>query len=325
MEKDKKCCPKGGKGIGGQAVIEGVMMRGKKIYALAVRNTKKEIEIEKKPVTVYSERCKLWGLPIIRGVVSFVDSLVLGMKIISRSAEMSGLSDVSADEEEEPSRFEKFLDRKFGDKLGNYIIYISVFLSIILSIAIFMVLPVWIGSGFKSLLGIENPRYLGIIEGIVKMFIFLGYIILTAQLKDVKRVFMYHGAEHKTINCFESNDELTVENVKKHTRLHKRCGTSFLFLVIIVSIIVFLFLNIDTMWIRIVSRVFLVPVIAGISYELIKWAGRNDNFLVKIVSAPGLALQLITTKEPDDSMIEVAIAALKGVLEEEPENPTGKE
>ncbi len=324
MEKDKKSCPKGGKGIGGQAVIEGVMMRGKKIYALAVRNNKKEIEIEKKPVTVYSERCKIWGLPIIRGVIAFVDSLILGMKIISRSAEMSGLSDVSSDEEE-PSKFEKFLDRKFGDKLGNYIIYFSVFLSIILSIAIFMVLPVWIGNGFKDLLGIENPRYLGIIEGIVKMFIFLGYIILTAQLKDVKRVFMYHGAEHKTINCFESNDELTVENVRKHTRLHKRCGTSFLFLVIIVSIIVFLFLNIDTMWIRIVSRIFLVPVIAGISYELIKWAGRNDNFLVKIVSAPGLALQLVTTKEPDDSMIEVAIAALKGVLEEEPEEPLDKE
>jgi len=319
MDKNKKCCPKGGKGIGGQAVIEGVMMRGKKIYALAVRNNEKKIEIEKEPVKNYSEKCKIWGFPIVRGVVSFVDSLVLGMKIISRSAEMSGLSDVSADEEEEPSRFEKFLDRKFGDKLGNYIIYFSVFLSIILSIAIFMVLPVWIGNLCNSFLHLE-AYFLGVVEGFVRIIIFIGYIILTAQLKDVKRVFMYHGAEHKTINCFENSEELTVENVRKHTRLHKRCGTSFLFLVMIVSMFVFLFLNISTVWIRILSRIVLVPLVAGISYEIIKWAGRNDNFLVKIVSAPGLALQLVTTKEPDDSMIEVAIAALNGVLEEEPED-----
>ncbi len=319
MEKDKKCCPKGGKGIGGQAVIEGVMMRGKKVYALAVRNTNdKKINIEKKPVKPYSERCKIWGLPIFRGIISFVDSLIIGMKIISRSADMSGLSDVSADADEEPSRFEKFLDDKFGDKLGDYIIYISVFFSIILSIGIFMVLPVWIGNLFNSILHLD-AYFLGIIEGLVRIVIFLGYIILTAQLKDVKRVFMYHGAEHKTINCFESSDELTVENVRKHTRLHKRCGTSFLFLVMIVSMIVFLFLNVETVWIRIVSRILLVPFVAGISYELIKWAGRNDNLLVKIVSAPGLALQLITTKEPDDSMIEVAIASLNAVLEEEPE------
>ncbi len=319
MDKDKKCCPKGGKGIGGQAVIEGVMMRGKKVYALAVRNAEKKIDIEKKSVTVYSERCKIWGFPIIRGVVSFVDSLVLGMKIISRSADMSGMTDFSDEEEKEPSRFEQFLDRKFGDKLANYVIYFSVFLSIILSIAIFMVLPVWIGNLCNSVLHLE-AYFLGVVEGFVRIVIFLGYIMLTAQLKDVKRVFMYHGAEHKTINCFENNEELTVENVRKYTRLHKRCGTSFLFLVMIVSMFVFLFLNIDTVWIRIVSRILLVPVIAGISYEIIKWAGRNDNILVKIVSAPGLALQLVTTKEPDDSMIEVAIAALNGVLEDEPED-----
>jgi len=319
MDKDKKCCPKGGKGIGGQAVIEGVMMRGKKMYALAVRNMDKKIEVEKNPVTVYSERCKILGFPIVRGVVSFVDSLVLGMKIISRSADMSGMTDFSSEEQKEPSKFEKFLDRKFGDKLANYVIYFSVFLSIILSIAIFMVLPVWIGNLCNKILHLE-AYFLGVVEGFVRIIIFLGYIVLTAQLKDVKRVFMYHGAEHKTINCFESSEELTVENVRKHTRLHKRCGTSFLFLVMIVSMFVFLFLNIDIVWIRIISRILLVPVIAGISYEIIKWAGRNDNFLVKIVSAPGLALQLVTTKEPDDSMIEVAIAALNGVLEDEPED-----
>lgn len=322
MDKDKNKCPKGGKGIGGQAVIEGVMMRGKRMYALAVRNTSdKKINVEKKPVKVYSDKCKIWGFPLVRGVVSFVDSLIIGMKIISRSAEMSGLSDLSEeDDEKEPSRFEQFLDRKFGENLSNYIIYFSVFLSIILSVAIFMVLPVWIGNLFNSILNLE-AYFLGIIEGLVRIIIFLGYIVLTAQLKDVQRVFMYHGAEHKTINCFEQSENLTVENVKKHTRLHKRCGTSFLFLVMIVSMVVFLFLNIDTVWIRILSRIILVPLVAGISYELIRWAGKNDNILVKIVSAPGLALQLITTKEPDDSMIEVAISALKGVLEDEPEQP----
>ncbi len=320
MSNEKRGCPKGGKGIGGQAVIEGVMMRGKKMYALAVRNPQNKIEVVKNNVKVYSEKCRVWGWPIIRGVVSFVDSLVLGMKIIMKSAEMAGLDQIESEEEEEPSKFEKFLERKFGDKLSNYIIYLSVFVSIILCIGIFMVLPVWIGSLFKNFVGITNARYLGIIEGFIRIIIFLGYILLTAQLKDVKRVFMYHGAEHKTINCFESDDELTVENVRKHTRLHKRCGTSFLFLVMIVSMIVFLLLDIDTVWIRVVSRILLVPFIAGISYEIIKWAGRNDNLLVKIVSAPGLALQLVTTKEPDDSMIEVAIASLKGVLEDEPQD-----
>jgi len=314
---DKPKCPVGGKGIGGQAVIEGVMMRGKRMYALAVRNNKGNIEIDKTKLKVAADKYKFLAFPIIRGVVSFVDSLVMGMKVITKSAEMSGLDDLS-DDNEEPTKLDKWLDEKFGDKLSDYVIYFSVAVAIVMSIAIFMVLPVWLGNTVNKLLNVSSWA-LGIVEGFVRIFIFLGYIIITAQMKDVKRVFMYHGAEHKTINCFESSEELTVENVRKHTRLHKRCGTSFLIIVMIVSMVVFLFLRTDDIMIRILSRILLVPVVAGISYEIIRWAGRTENTLVKIVSAPGLALQLVTTKEPDDSMIEVAIAALKGVLEEEPE------
>ncbi|MBR1736161.1 MAG: DUF1385 domain-containing protein [Firmicutes bacterium] len=323
MSDNKNCppCPKGGKGIGGQAVIEGVMMRGKSLYALAVRNVStKEITVDKTFFEDKSEKYKILKLPIFRGVKSFVDSLVMGMKVITRSAELSGMDSLEeGDSEEEPSKFEKWLTDKCGDKLSEYIIYFSVAISIIISIALFMVLPTVI-SGFVNEHLQWNARAIGVLEGLTRLAIFLTYIIITAQLKDVKRVFMYHGAEHKTINCFESNDELTVENVKKHTRLHKRCGTSFLILVMLVSMVVFFFVNTDQVALRILSRVILVPLIAGISYEIIKWAGRNDNLLVNIVSAPGLALQLITTSEPDDSMIEVAIASLKAVLEEEPED-----
>lgn len=314
---EKPKCPVGGKGIGGQAVIEGVMMRGKTMYAMAVRNPKKEIEIIKKDLTVYTDKCRFFGWPLVRGVVSFVDSLVIGMKIISKSAEMAGL-DEGIDDGSQPSKLDLFLEKKFGDKLTDYILYFSVFLSIVLSIGIFMVLPVWLSSLINKVLNV--PLWgIGVIEGIVRMVIFIGYIVLTAQLKDVKRVFMYHGAEHKTINCFESDEKLTVDNVRKFTRLHKRCGTSFLIIVMLVSMFVFMFLRFDIVWLRVLSRILLVPVIAGISYEIIKWAGRNDNFLVRIVSAPGLWLQHVTTKEPDDSMIETAIAALNGVLENEPQ------
>lgn len=319
MSEEKKC-PAGGKGIGGQAVIEGVMMRGRRMYALAVRNTKtKEISVYEKQLIPASDKLKLLAWPIIRGVVSFIDSLVMGMRVITKSAEMSGLDDIEGDENEEPSKLDKWLEDKFGDKLADYIIYFSVFIAIILSVAIFMVLPVWLSSLLNKVIKADTWA-LGIVEGFVRIFIFLGYIFLTAQLKDVKRVFMYHGAEHKTINCFESDEELTVENVRKHTRLHKRCGTSFLIIVMIVSMIVFLFLRTDVVWLRVISRICLVPVIAGISYEIIKWAGRNDNLLVKVVSAPGMALQLITTKEPEDEMLEVAIESLKAVLEREPED-----
>ncbi len=314
--EDKKKCPAGGKGIGGQAVIEGVMMMGKTMYALAVRTPDKSIAVEKVPITPAAKKYPVLGLPLVRGVVSFINSLVIGMKVISKSAEMAGLDDFEA--EEDDSKFDKWLIEKFGDKLSDYIIYFSVVIAIIFSVAVFMVLPTFIGGWVSDLFGI-NARLRGGIEGIVRIIIFIVYILLTAQMKDIKRVFMYHGAEHKTINCFESDEELTVENVRKHTRLHKRCGTSFLMFVMIVSLVVFFFINTKVLYLRVISRILLVPVIAGISYEIIRWAGRHDNWLVKIVSAPGLAMQLITTSEPDDEMLEVAISSLKAVLEEEPE------
>lgn len=312
---NKKKCPVGGKGIGGQAVIEGVMMRGKKLYALAVRTPKKEIVVEKTPIKPAAEKCKILGWPIIRGVVAFVDSLVMGMKVTTKSATLAGLDDIEYDQE---SKIEKWLENKFGDKLADYLIYFSVAVSIILCIGIFMVLPTFLGGAVTNLLH-GDATLRSVIEGVIKIIIFVGYMFLVSQMKDIKRVFMYHGAEHKTINCFESGEELTVENVRHNTRFHKRCGTSFLVIVMLVSIILFFFIRTDVLWLRVLSRIILVPAIAGISYEFIRYAGKHDNLLVNIISAPGIAMQIITTSEPDDSMIEVAIASLNAVLEEEPE------
>ena len=312
-----KNCELIAKSIGGQAVIEGVMMRGKSMYCMAVRNVStKEISVEKNKFKSLGNRSKFLKLPFIRGIASFVDSLVLGMKIIMRSATLAGLDE---GEQEEKSKLDIWLENKFGEKLTDYIIYFSVFISIILSIGIFMVLPVWISSFFINIFNVSLWG-IGVIEGIVRILIFLGYILLISKMKDVQRLFKYHGAEHKTINCFESGDELTVENVRKHTRLHKRCGTSFLIIVMIVSMIVFMFLRTDNVTLRVLSRIILVPLIAGISYEIIKLAGKCDNIFVKIISAPGMALQKVTTKEPEDEMIETAILSLKGVLEEEGNN-----
>ncbi len=300
--------------IGGQAVIEGVMMRGRRLYAMAVRTTDGSITLEKKDVSAAVNKYPVFKLPIFRGMAAFFDSLVMGTKIIMRSAELAGMD---IEEDEEPTRFEKFLMDKFGDKLTEYMIYFSVFLSIIMAVGLFMLLPVLIGSLFRPVL--PDVGMLSIVEGLIRIAIFLLYIYLISRMKDIQRIFQYHGAEHKTINCFESEDALTVENVKKHTRLHKRCGTSFLFLVMAISMIVLFFVRVDTIWLRMVSRILLVPFIAGISYEVLKWAGSSDSKFVAIVSYPGLCLQKFTTAEPDDSQIECAIAALRGVLEDEPE------
>lgn len=312
MSKEK--CSMIAKSIGGQAVIEGVMMRGKTMYALAVRNAQtKEIVIERENLKSVSNRAKILNLPFIRGIASFLDSMIVGMKIIMRSANLSGL-DQAEPEEEKKSKLDMWLEKKFGDKLTDYIIYFSVFVSILMSIAIFMVLPVWVSSFFTKAFSISTWG-IGIVEGFVRIGIFLVYILIISKMKDVKRLFMYHGAEHKTITCYEEGDELTIENVRKHSRLHKRCGTSFLIIVMIVSMVVFMFLRTDNLTIRIFSRIILVPFIAGISYEIIKWAGKYDNKIVKLISAPGMALQKVTTQEPTDDMIEVAIKSLEGVLQ----------
>lgn len=317
---NKKSCNLG-KGIGGQAVIEGVMMRGKKMYSLSVRTPNKGIKTIKTFFEPAKNKCFILGLPIIRGVVAFIDSLVTGMKVTMKSAELAGLDDIEYDKE---SKFEMWLEKKFGDKLADYVIYFSVFVSIILCIGLFIFLPTLLGGWINGFLG-NDPGVRGAIESVIKVLIFLVYMILVSQTKDIKRVFMYHGAEHKTINCFESDMELTVENVRKSTRFHKRCGTSFLVIVMIISIIVaFIFVKTNILWLRIILKVLVLPVIAGLSYEVIRWAGRHDNLLVNIISFPGIAMQLITTSEPDDSMIEVAIASLKAVLEEEPEDDSSK-
>lgn len=307
--------------IGGQAVIEGVMMRGKKMYAMAVRTPDGTLAVEKKDIDDIFSKNKIFKYPIFRGIASFVQSLIIGTKIIMRSTQLAGLEEES-EENAEPGRFEKALQKMFGDKLTDVLIYISVAVSVVFSIGLFFVLPVFIGSLLRPAL--PGTWALSIAEGLIRIGIFLLYLFLVSRMKEIKRVFQYHGAEHKTINCFEHGEELTVENVKKYTRLHKRCGTSFLLIVMIISMVVFFFIRTDTIWLRLISRILLVPFVAGIAYEVIRWAGRSDSPVVKIVSAPGLCLQKITTAEPDGSQIEAAIAAMKGVLEEEAEDESGK-
>ena len=298
---------------GGQAVMEGVMMRGKRICVLAVRTPDKGIAIEKRELK--QSAGKIRKLPVIRGVFAFVDSLVLGLKTHMRSAELAGLEDEE-------------IDKKTTDRL----LYGSVAFAILLAVGLFMLLPAWIGSFFKNHLG-GNTSLLGVVEGFIRIGIFILYVVIIASIGEIKKVFQYHGAEHKTINCYESagkggrvdGGELSVPNVKNFSRLHKRCGTSFLFIVMVVSMVVFIFVRTDIVWLRFLSRILLLPFIAGFSYEVIKWAGRREGLLVDIVSFPGMCIQRMTTAEPDDGQIETAIAALRGVLESENESGGGGE
>ncbi len=295
--------------IGGQAVMEGVMMRGPYKTTVAVRKPDGEIErkIEDTGVKTHSKICRL---PIIRGCVNFIDSLVIGMKALMYSAEFV---DIEGDEEEE-SKFDQWLERKFGDKIKDIVIYMSIAISLVLSIGLFMVLPTFLTRlvemipFMKSIT--DTKMFTSVFEGIIRMAIFLGYMALVSQMKDIKRVFEYHGAEHKTIACYEAGEELTVENVRQYTRFHPRCGTSFLLFVMIISIILFLFLPKTGVFMRVILRLALLPVVAGLSYEVIKWAGRSKNKFVCTLSKPGLWLQRLTTREPDDSQIEVAIASM---------------
>ena len=299
---------------GGQAVIEGVMMRGRRVYATAVRTPEGEIAVEKKDNETILGKYKLFTYPIFRGISAFLDSLIVGTKILMQSAVLAGEEET----EEDPSNFEKKLMDKYGEKLNDYMMYFSVAVSIVIALLLFFMLPVWLGSFFNKY--ISGPHMLSVIEGLLRIVIFLVYIFLISRMKEIQRVFQYHGAEHKTINCYEAGEALTPENVKKHTRLHKRCGTSFMLIVMVVSMVVFVFVRTDNIGMRMLSRILLVPFISGVSYEIIKWAGRSDSIFVKLVSAPGMCLQKLTTAEPDEEEIECAIAALVTVLEdEEPE------
>lgn len=295
--------------IGGQAVMEGVMMRGPKEIATAVRKSNGEIIIDKKNVSSIFTKYKFLKIPILRGVISFFDSMITGVKCLMFSAEQVDLED---GEEYKPSKFEKWLDDTFGDKIKDIVIYFSVFVSLIFSIGLFILLPTVLVGWMKHF--IASAPLLSLCEGGVRIVIFLAYLFLVSRMKDIQRVFEYHGAEHKTIAAYEHGEELTPENARKYSRLHPRCGTSFLLIVMIISIIFFSFLKWETVWQRMLYRLLLLPVVAGVSYEIIKFAGKSDSKLVKWLTSPGLALQFLTTREPDDSQLEVAIAALKSVM-----------
>ncbi|HAN44625.1 MAG TPA: DUF1385 domain-containing protein [Ruminococcaceae bacterium] len=287
--------------IGGQALIEGVMMRGPQISAMSVRLPNNNIETE---TWNTSDGKKPWYKKalFVRGVVNFIEMNVFGYKCLMKSAEKAGI------EEEEPTKFEKWITEKLGDKLMAVLSAIAMVLSLIFAVGLFMVLPTTIVKLLQSLI---PSAFLTIIEGAIKITIFVLYLALVSQLKDIKRVFSYHGAEHKTIACYEAGEELTVENIRRYTRFHPRCGTSFLLIVLVVSVLVFSMLEWNNAVIRILLKLLLLPVVVGISYEIIKLAGRYDNFATRIISAPGMWLQRLTTREPDDSMIEVAIEAMK--------------
>ena len=297
--------------IGGQAVLEGVMMRGPKEIATAVRKSNGEIVIDKQPVNSFVVNHHLDKVPIVRGVISFFESLIVGVKCLMFSADQYDLDD---GETYEQSKFEKWLDDKFGDKIKDIAIYFSVVVALAFSVVLFMLLPHFL----SSLAGkfTDNTLILNTLEGVIKLVIFMTYIILISRMKDIQRVFEYHGAEHKSIACYESGAELTPANAAKCSRLHPRCGTSFLLIVMIVSILIYACLPWkDTPFgLRIVYRLLLLPVVAGVSYEILKFAGRSKNKFMRILTMPGLLLQKFTTREPDESQLEVAIASLKAVL-----------
>lgn len=308
-------------GIGGQAVMEGVMMKNQEKYAVAVRKPDQEIVVETSTYEGLIKNKKIRNMPILRGVFSFIESLVLGMKTLtfsasffeeeedeksgSRKAEKRAGAKKPAPTEEEQKKKEK---RQENALMGG-----TVAISIVLAVAIFMVLPYYISVFFQRF--ITSQTLLALLEGVIRLTIFIGYVAAISLMPDIKRVYMYHGAEHKCINCIEQGMDLTVENVRKSSRLHKRCGTSFLLIVMLISIVFFLFIRVDNRILQLLLRLVSIPVIAGVSYEFIRLAGRSDHMLVNLFSKPGLLLQRITTREPDDSMIEVGIASVEAVFD----------
>lgn len=294
--------------IGGQAVIEGVMMKNMDRYAVSVRKPNGKIETKVEECVSFAEKHLLFQLPVFRGMANFLESMVIGMKTLNYSA-----SFYEDEEEQTESRTEQLLEKILGEKAEKIIIGIVLVFSLAISIGLFMILPYIASEALGKL--IRNEYVILFMEGIIRIAIFLGYIVLISRMEDIKRVFMYHGAEHKTINCLEAGVPLTPENVDNFSRLHKRCGTSFIFIVMIISMVFFFFIRVDTIWLRIVLRLLFLPLVAGVSYEFIRLAGSSDHPLVQIFSKPGLALQRLTTKEPDHSMIEVAIASVEGVFD----------
>lgn len=299
--------------VGGQAVIEGVMMRGASGVATAVRKADGEIVVDRKESIPYSKRNKFFGLPIIRGFVSLIESLVIGIKTLNYSASFF------EDEDGEPSKFDKWFEKVFKDKSEDVLMAIAIIISLGIATMLFFIFPTFAANMFKRI-GIHNTIGLNIVEGIIRVAIFLLYVLLIGKMEDINRVFQYHGAEHKTIFCYENEVELTAENAQKFERFHPRCGTNFLFLVMIVSIILFSLTGWSSLWQRILYRILLLPIVSGLTYELIKWMGKSNSAVSKITAYPGLMIQKLTTREPDYDQIQVAITALKyaeGIEEKE--------
>ncbi len=300
--------------IGGQALIEGVMMRGADTAAMACRLNDGTIDLEQWSVNNGKHMPWYRKLPFLRGVFNFGISMIEGYKCLSKSADKSM---IGLDEEESETRFEKWLEKTFGDQLMKIVSGVSIVLGIGLAVVLFMILPSLVTKGLGKLVSL-TPTVKTLLEGVAKILIFVVYLWLTSLMKDLRRTYEYHGAEHKTIFCYEAEEELTVENVKKQSRFHPRCGTSFIFIVLFISILLFSVLRLpwENIALRVVCKLALLPVVVGISYEIIRQAGRHDNILTRIISAPGLWIQRLTTREPDASQIEVAIAAMKPCIPE---------
>lgn len=294
-------------GIGGQAVLEGVMMKNKEKYAVAVRKPDGEIEVEVETYQGLAHGSKFKELPFIRGIFNFLDSLILGTRALNYSASFY------EEEEGKETKFDKAMDKMSGGNGEKLLSGIVTVISIVLAVGIFIVLPYFISSLFESF--IRNRSLMAIIEGVIRIALFLLYVWGISAMKDIRRLYQYHGAEHKCINCIEKGRPLTVHNVMRSSRLHKRCGTSFIFFVMLVSIVLFFFIQVDNVAEKVILRILLMPVVAGISYEIIRLAGRTDNVFIKILSAPGMWIQRMTTREPDESMAEVAIASVEAVFD----------
>ena len=307
----------GKKTVGGQAVIEGVMMKNEDKIAVAVRKPNGEIEIDKKRMKSWVIDKGLNKVPFLRGGFVLLETMVEGIKSLNFSAQF-----FDDEEDVEPSKFEKFLEDKFKEKTNDVLIYFSMFIALVFSVLLFILLPTFLGGILKRFT--DSVMVLNFAEGLVRIGIFLAYVSLISLNKDIKRVFEYHGAEHKSIYCYEANLDLTVENAREFSTLHPRCGTNFMFIVMIVSMLIYFLFGWPNPLVRVLSRLICIPIVAGISYEIIRIAGKHDNMIVKIISFPGMMLQKITTREPDDEQLEVALCALKAALGEEVEKNDDK-
>lgn len=297
--------------IGGQAVIEGIMMRHKDVYSVGVRKPDGDIEVKVEPYKSLSENRRFWRLPVFRGMAAFVESLVVGMKCLMYSASFYEEED---DGQQTSESLEKQIkEQEKREKQEQWLMRGTVVFSVAVSVGLFILLPYYLAGFLREVT--ESETLIAIGEACVRMILFLGYLLLISRMKDIQRVFMYHGAEHKCINCLEHGKSLTIEHVMESSREHRRCGTSFLLFVMIVSILFFLFIRVSQPWLRVVIRLLLVPVIAGVSYEMIRLAGNSSHHLVLLLSRPGMALQRLTTKEPEPEMVEVAIKAVEAVFD----------